>query len=145
MKEERVKTLADFRSGDTISTNEYHALIGQGGRFADEARFQEWVRHTAVSYGWMYYHPHDSRHGAAGYPDMHIINGPHEVFAELKLEGKKPTAEQRDWLNALQRRGRGQWQHTCLWVPSMEQAICAYLTVPQTGIPPGIWVPKDTP
>jgi hypothetical protein len=65
---------------------------------------------------WLVYHTHDSRHSAAGFPDLVLVKPPRLIFAELKAEGKNPTPEQEVWLRALEKL----WPHVevQVWRPS---------------------------
>lgn len=65
--------------------------------------------------GWVWYHTHDSRRSPAGFPDLVLVRGRRLVFAELKREGEKPTAEQQRWLDALAATGAVE---AYLWRPS---------------------------
>ena len=53
--------------------------------------------------GWRVYHTHDSRHSAAGFPDLVAVRDGRLVFAELKSDDprSKPTREQRAWAAEL--------------------------------------------
>lgn len=71
-----------------------------------EAELQAQVIELATMLGWLEYHTHDSRRSREGFPDLVLV---HEatgalIFAELKRDGKRPTAEQYRWLYALERR-----------------------------------------
>lgn len=75
-----------------------------------EKAFMATVVAYARLHGWLVYHTRDSRGSAEGYPDLTFARNGVVVFAELKLEGKMPTAEQWKWLGAL--------PHSHLWTPS---------------------------
>lgn len=82
--------------------------------------------------GWAYYHTHDSRHSAGGFPDYVVTNGVEIFYAELKTETGKLTAKQEHWRDLLI--GAGQEWH--LWRPSNEQDVIERLNgdgVPATG------------
>ncbi len=63
---------------------------------------------------WMTYHSFDSRHSAAGFPDICAVRGHRLLFAELKSQRGRLTADQRTWLEALALTGA----ETYLWRPS---------------------------
>lgn len=62
-----------------------------------------WMR-LVVEYaqlrGWLCYHTHDSRHSAAGFPDLVLCRPPRLVVAELKTHART-TIPQEVWLAAL--------------------------------------------
>lgn len=68
-----------------------------------EADFQTWVKETALTAGWLYYHTHDSRHSDEGFPDLVLLKGAASMFIELKRDGQNPTAAQTIWIEALRR------------------------------------------
>jgi hypothetical protein len=58
--------------------------------------------------GWLVYHTHDSRHSAAGFPDLVLVRRGRLIFAELKrnatterAKARQVTADQAAWLAAL--------------------------------------------
>lgn len=66
-----------------------------------ESNWQATVTDCASTFGWTWYHTHDSRRSSAGFPDLVIVKPPRLLFAELKREGEYPTAKQRMWLALL--------------------------------------------
>ncbi|MEW6583441.1 MAG: VRR-NUC domain-containing protein, partial [Actinomycetota bacterium] len=57
------------------------------GRLAlSEAAFQDQVVDLARLRGWLVYHTFDSRHSAAGFPDLILARGDRLVAAELKTQ-----------------------------------------------------------
>lgn len=54
-------------------------------------------------YGWRWYHTHDSRRSAPGFPDYAAVRGPELIFAELKAERGRLRPAQREWLEDLGR------------------------------------------
>lgn len=72
-----------------------------------EAAFQAAVIELARLCRWRCYHTHDSRHSAAGFPDLCLVresdreSGGRLIFAELKSARGRLRAEQRAWLDAL--------------------------------------------
>ena len=95
-----------------------------------EKEFQRAVIDLARLTGWRVHHtrPALTRRGRwltpiqgdAGFPDLVLCRGGRVIFAELKRVGRKPTAEQQAWLDAL---------HACagvevyLWTPADWGAI----------------------
>lgn len=67
-----------------------------------EAQLQDAIVTTARLLGWLVYHTFDSRHSAAGFPDLVLVRGTALIFAELKSETGRLSAEQDAWLAALQ-------------------------------------------
>lgn len=68
-----------------------------------EREFQEWLRQAAQLFGWRYMHVHDSRHGAAGWPDAFLVKSGRALAFELKVGKREPTEHQRLWLAELAR------------------------------------------
>jgi hypothetical protein len=71
-----------------------------------EGELQAQVLELATMLGCLTYHTYDSRRSREGFPDLVVV---HErtgglIFAELKRDGKHPTAAQQRWLDALGRR-----------------------------------------
>ena len=66
-----------------------------------EEDFMRQVVEAAKLLGWLYYHPHDSRHSPAGFPDLVLIRNGTLIFAELKSEDGKMTLEQLAWEREL--------------------------------------------
>jgi VRR-NUC domain len=89
-----------------------------------EKQWQRQVVDLAAQCGWRRtYHTYDSRRSASGWPDLVLVRE-RVVFAELKREGGKLTAAQREWITALQRAGA----ETYVWVPSMLDEVAGVLT-----------------
>lgn len=68
------------------------------------------------------YHTHDSRKCAAGFPDLRMIHHGYPVVAELKLKGRLPEPEQREWLDAE----AAVSDTVFLWYPSDWEFICRF-------------------
>lgn len=67
-----------------------------------ESELQEFVRLAAKHLGWLYFHPHDSRHSPSGFPDCVMVRGDRLIFAELKRQKvKRLRPEQVVWADAL--------------------------------------------
>jgi hypothetical protein len=71
-----------------------------------EKDWQQAVSDLAAFQRALVYHTHDSRHSPAGFPDLVIVVHGRVLFRELKMDGNKPTAEQRRWLLALAQAGQ---------------------------------------
>jgi len=52
-------------------------------------------------YGWRRYHTYRSKHSPAGFPDLVLVKPPRLIFAELKSDDGKLSAEQAEWLTDL--------------------------------------------
>lgn len=83
-------------------------------RPVSEAAFQQAVIDLARALGWRVYHTHDSRHSAAGYPDLTLVRGGRLVFAELKAQAGRLSDVQRCWLQELEIAGA----QAFVWRPS---------------------------
>lgn len=109
-------------------------LVG-GGRNAgkvaqSEREFQAAVIELATACGWRHYHTHDSRHSAAGFPDLVLVRRGVLIFAELKAENGKVTPEQQAWIDALDQVDADEGKMWALvWRPSDWPAIEAALTM----------------
>jgi hypothetical protein len=80
-----------------------------------EKAFLQMVRQLARLLGWRTYHTHDSRRSAGGFPDLVLVRE-RVVWAELKTDRGKLTAEQVAWLVALRRAGQQAWcWRPCDW------------------------------
>lgn len=66
-----------------------------------EAELQALIVEAAKAFGWLSYHTHNSRHSAAGFPDLVLVRTGELLFVELKSAKGKLTAAQSEWLNAL--------------------------------------------
>jgi hypothetical protein len=67
-----------------------------------EKAFMQQVRELARLFGWLEFHPHDSRRSTPGYPDLFMVRPPRVLFAELKSDTGRVTPAQRAWLGALE-------------------------------------------
>lgn len=72
----------------------------------NERAFIEHVRRLAIEGGWLYYHTYRSTRSAPGFPDVVMVKGGFVIFAELKDERGKPSAEQQLWLATLTKAAR---------------------------------------
>jgi len=86
-----------------------------------EKEFLGQVVQLARLLGWLVYHTHDSRRSAAGFPDLALCHPRlgRLVLAELKVRGRRPSAEQGRWLAALRAAGATAY----LWTPADWPAI----------------------
>ena len=48
-------------------------------------------------YGWRRYHTYRSKRSPAGFPDLVLVKPPRLIFAELKSDDGKVSAEQAEW------------------------------------------------
>jgi hypothetical protein len=97
----------------------------------NERQLQDFVRETALTGNWLYFHSADSRKQAGdkmvgdseskGFPDTLMIHrhSAHMVIAECKVPPNKTTPEQDEWLEAFRRSG----QEVYIWTPADQDAI----------------------
>ena len=52
-------------------------------------------------HGWAVYHPFDSRHSEAGYPDLTCVRDNRLLFMEIKSPKGRLSKTQRTWLRSL--------------------------------------------
>ncbi len=67
-----------------------------------ERDFQQTVLELARVLGWRCYHTHDSRRSEPGFPDIVAVRPPRIIYAELKTERGRLSADQRQWLSLLE-------------------------------------------
>lgn len=89
-----------------------------------EAEFESTIYQLAKLYGWKRYHTHRSDRSESGFPDDCLVRGKRIIFAELKKEKGRLSANQYDWLVALEATGLVE---VALWRPSMLDEIVAIL------------------
>lgn len=70
-----------------------------------EKEFQAAVVKEAKRMGWLCYHTYDSRKSQAGFPDIVCVRD-RVLWLELKTETGKLSAEQANWIDALQAAGQ---------------------------------------
>jgi hypothetical protein len=72
-----------------------------------EKALEAHVKVMAEGLGLKYYHTHRSEHSVAGFPDDVIVSrtGKGSIYRELKRQGKDPSVEQQEWLDALASNG----------------------------------------
>lgn len=88
-----------------------------------EKDFQQMIVDYAQLRGWLVYHPYDSRHSAAGYPDLTLVRGDRLIFAEIKTAMGKVSNEQIEWKTGLEMAGQMHY----LWRPDDWQEIVEVL------------------
>jgi hypothetical protein len=88
-----------------------------------EKDWQRLVVDAAKAFGWWHYHPHDSRHSQAGWPDLVLMRPPEVMFVELKRQDGKVTALQGAVLADLEACGL----ECHVWRPSDEPDVLARL------------------
>lgn len=67
-----------------------------------EKDFMQNVIELARLTGWLTYHTFDSRHSAAGFPDLVLLRRGELIFLELKSETGQLSAEQVAWIGGLE-------------------------------------------
>jgi hypothetical protein len=90
-----------------------------------EREFMQQVFGIARDFGWSVYHPHLSKFGASGWPDLVLVKPPQLLFAELKTGSNKPTPSQQRWLDLLRAVPSVE---VYLWRPSDMQHIAEVLS-----------------
>jgi hypothetical protein len=70
-----------------------------------EKQFMASVVELARWCGWLIFHPFDSRRSTAGFPDLTLVRDGRLLFCELKSERGRVSADQQQWLDALQLAG----------------------------------------
>jgi hypothetical protein len=87
-----------------------------------EKKFLQQVIELAKIYHWEYYHTFDSRHSAAGFPDLILIRVEDKgriVVAECKSEKGKVTVFQDKWIKMFRDCG----VEAYIWRPSQWDEI----------------------
>ena len=80
-----------------------------------EKQFQAAVMALARINKWAFYHTHNSRHSAKGFPDLCLVRGKRLIFAELKTDKGRVSVDQELWLAAL---GAVEGIEVLIWRPS---------------------------
>lgn len=88
-----------------------------------EKHLQDTIVQAAQLSRWRVFHVFDSRHSEAGWPDLVLIKPPRIIFAELKRETGKVTAEQAHVLELLEACGLT----VAVWRPSQLDDVLAIL------------------
>lgn len=68
----------------------------------NEAQWQQRITDTCDAMKLRWHHETDSRRSKSGFPDLVIVGPMGLMFLELKSETGKVTADQREWMDALQ-------------------------------------------
>lgn len=99
-------------------------------RSRSERDWQNFVIARALNHGWTYYHAPDNKpcNGrrqkiVPGFPDLVLVKGSKLVFAELKAETGRVSAEQKVWLAKLAATGC----EAHIWRPSQWKEVNEYL------------------
>ena len=98
------------------------AATATGVPTVTEKAFLAQVLRLARLAGWLCFHPYDSRKSCAGFPDLTLVRES-LIFAELKSDTGKVTAEQQHWLDRLKAAGA----EAHLWRPRDWEEIQARL------------------
>lgn len=62
-----------------------------------EKDVQQRIIDRAKALGWLVYHTHDSRHSAAGFPDLVLARRGRTLFVEVKAEKGRLSEAQKEW------------------------------------------------
>lgn len=104
---------------ETRATYSVEDLPGLLAERISEKEFRQHVVDYARSRQWLVYYTWRSVHSPSGFPDLCMVRLTRTVFAELKTEKGRLTADQQKWLDALWLAG-----HTAhVWRPSDWAAI----------------------
>lgn len=95
----------------TVTPADYRQLQAAA---MSERDLQDQVVAIAKTCGWLCYHTHNSRRSTPGFPDLCMVRKRRVIFAELKTEKGKVTADQGRWLIELHAAG----VETYLWRPA---------------------------
>ena len=90
-----------------------------------ERQFQAQIVGLAELRGWLVYHTWNSRHSTAGFPDLVLVRE-YVIFAEIKTEKGKLTAEQEAWIEAIQK-AQNYNLRAYVWKPSDWEQIVRVL------------------
>lgn len=89
-----------------------------------ERALQENVISLCRLFGLLCYHTHDSRHSAAGFPDL-VIVGRATIFVELKSASGELTKAQTAWRDGLQDSGQAwhEWRPADWWNGTIRKTL----------------------
>lgn len=96
----RVTTCTWHQKVTDVAGNVIDSSNGKGG-ILTEQQLMEAVLELAAWLRYKAYHTHDSRHSAAGFPDLVLCGRGRVVFVELKSEKGQLTAAQMEWYTQL--------------------------------------------
>lgn len=113
---------------------------GEDSAWEDE---EQAVIDLARALGWLVYHTFDSRHSAAGFPDLVLARGGRLLFVELKSEKGTLKADQLLWLDALNAVRTAQLEHVSAGRFDFEGRVAALC--PAEAIEPYVWRPSAWP
>ena len=91
------------------------AIRPRTNREIPEADFQRYITDLLDLGDWRWYHTHDARRSAKGFPDLVAVRLSRLVFIEVKTERGRVRPEQTTWLDDLRLSGRCECY---LWRPS---------------------------
>lgn len=105
-----------------VSRDEYIAM--EAARMT-EAVLQKRVRSLALTYGWKFQHPYDSRRSDPGWPDCVIGRTGRLLVRELKKQKGRVSPDQREWLAILESCGidAGIWRPVDLLDGTIEREL----------------------
>lgn len=85
---------------DTITPDEYRQQLAAD---MSEDTLQTRVEQIARELGWRHYHTYNSRRSQPGFPDLVMVRRGRIVWRELKSMKGRVSADQRKWLDALEK------------------------------------------
>jgi hypothetical protein len=103
---QRARTGTGVAPAAALSSNpaqqSQNAKQGHRKPVQSEKQFMQQVIALARLRRWLVFHPYDSRHSVAGWPDLVCCRPPRLLLIEVKTERGRATVAQRAWLDALQ-------------------------------------------
>ncbi len=84
-----------------------------------EAQWQRRITDLCNLLGLKWHHETDSRKSKKGFPDLVIVGPGGTLFAELKSDTGRVSAEQREWIERLNDSGAECW----VWRPSQWNVV----------------------
>lgn len=93
-KNKRAAKKAERKKKETMSIRD--------AEITNEKDFTSRLIYEAHLAGWdLAYHTFDSRHSAKGFPDLVLLRPPRIIFAELKMNKRKLSPSQEEWIAQL--------------------------------------------